>query len=130
MKYTCSHCGRVFDSRWDCERHEKTCVKEKKSKSYVLALVLENRDRLEFHWSTYTDLEVGSDGSICYVNYQDEDGHDLYIIGCRCTKETVSKAKRALIRAMKNHLRDGIKRLSLSDGIKDYAEFEEDSDED
>lgn len=127
MKYTCSTCGKAFDSQLDCERHEKTCVKEKKTKSYVLALVLKNKDRLEFHWSTDTGLEVSSDGSICYDNYQDEDGHDLYMIGCRCTKETASRAKRVLIRAMKNHLRDGIRRLSLSDGIKDYAEFTEDS---
>jgi hypothetical protein len=126
MKYACSKCGKAFDHADECKDHEKKCGKDK---SFTLSLVMRNEESLSFYWSTDTGIEVDDDGSISYECYQNEDGHDMYILGCRCkNKSELGKAKRALIVAMRKHLREAIKRLGIPEGIKDYAELPNDED--
>lgn len=125
MKYTCSTCGKAFDSRWDCERHEKKCGKDK---SFTISLIMRNEKSISFYWSINNGIEVDNYGSISEVNYQDEDGHDLYELGCRCKdKSEIDKVKKSLIREMEKHLREAIKRLDIPDGI-DSSEWFDDED--
>jgi hypothetical protein len=126
MKYTCSKCGESFDNRCDCERHEKKCGS---NKSFTLSLVMKNENSISFYWSTDTGIEVDDDGSISYECYQNEDGHDMYILGRKCKdRSELGKAKKALIIAMRKHLREAVKRLGIPEGIKDYAELPDDED--
>lgn len=115
MKYQCSYCKQTFDDADECEDHENSCPENKNKKEKGFPLTLQMRCEDTFKFSLYNDCgyELSKDGEILEDSFQDEDGHDLYIVAVWCEdKKYMEDTKKLLINAMKEHLQEGINKLT------------------